>query len=516
MSKKIALSFVFLFSLMTICQSAFAQFKVDDYIDQLDRLDRQMMMAMNQDNGYENFGREVLEDGFDLINFGRAYIDLSSADKSAYVAFRDAYENYKDSRALSVFSKFSNEQIDRVARAIAEDNPELKSMFENYGVGFGSNQKKAQTSNRKSSKVNPEPRRENQVVINLGKAYSNLSQDDKKLYSEFKNVYQKKHDLSFLKVFDGKKMSQVMRVANAIVDDNQNLKGLFEKNGLLSIEGLDDIKSKQGNSNINNNNTSINNNNSASSDQNVDSNGIPHAAYSTYNLLTETEKYIYDSIYYALANAESSVTLKNGDMIDNIDNDAISNAVRAVRLDHIEFVWLDNHVFKQYSKWANTIEIQFQYNELADNPRLRQREFEDAANQLLSWARQEKSLLDMEKYIFGYLKIYVKYGHNDLDQTGYGALVNKECVCGGFAVTFHYLMTKLGIPSYYVLGYTEDGGYHAWNAIKLDGKWYNVDSTPNTSNSYTQNTDDKYFNRPWGGEFWAEPDYTDFPVSRFK
>lgn len=63
----------------------------------------------------------------------------------------------------------------------------------------------------------------------------------------------------------------------------------------------------------------------------------------------------------------------------------------------------------------------------------------------------------------------------------YGALVNKECVCEGYAKAFKYLMDSLDIPCVIVAGKaTNSEGKtenHAWNYVQLDGKWYAIDTT---------------------------------------
>ena len=63
----------------------------------------------------------------------------------------------------------------------------------------------------------------------------------------------------------------------------------------------------------------------------------------------------------------------------------------------------------------------------------------------------------------------------------YGALVNRECVCEGYARAFKYLLNELGIPCVLVIGTaTNSQGEtenHAWNYVQLNGNWYAVDST---------------------------------------
>ena len=56
--------------------------------------------------------------------------------------------------------------------------------------------------------------------------------------------------------------------------------------------------------------------------------------------------------------------------------------------------------------------------------------------------------------------------------TAYGALVNKIAVCDGFAKGFNVFMSELGIESERVVSLEEN---HAWNIVKLEGQWYELD-----------------------------------------
>ena len=60
----------------------------------------------------------------------------------------------------------------------------------------------------------------------------------------------------------------------------------------------------------------------------------------------------------------------------------------------------------------------------------------------------------------------------------YGGLINHKAICLGFATTFQLLMDMAGVECITVVGAAfnsrED---HAWNMVRLDGKWYCVDAT---------------------------------------
>ena len=62
--------------------------------------------------------------------------------------------------------------------------------------------------------------------------------------------------------------------------------------------------------------------------------------------------------------------------------------------------------------------------------------------------------------------------------SSYGVFKHQKAVCQGYAIAAHQLFKELNIQSQYVTG-TAKGQAHAWNKVKIDGKWYNLDITWN-------------------------------------
>lgn len=61
-----------------------------------------------------------------------------------------------------------------------------------------------------------------------------------------------------------------------------------------------------------------------------------------------------------------------------------------------------------------------------------------------------------------------------------GGLLNNTCVCAGYAEIVRNVFSCCGIEARYIWGYNtinRESCSHAWNQIKLDGKWYNMDLT---------------------------------------
>ena len=56
----------------------------------------------------------------------------------------------------------------------------------------------------------------------------------------------------------------------------------------------------------------------------------------------------------------------------------------------------------------------------------------------------------------------------------YGALVEHKAVCQGYAMAYQYIMNSYGIPTGMA---TSNNAGHAWNTVRIGGRWYHVDVT---------------------------------------
>ncbi len=98
----------------------------------------------------------------------------------------------------------------------------------------------------------------------------------------------------------------------------------------------------------------------------------------------------------------------------------------------------------------------------------------------------KKDMTDYQKVkaIHDYLVLNTAYDEENLKKgtipkdsySAYGLLKNRRAVCQGYALAFKLFLEYHGIEAYIVDG-TGNGDEHAWNKIKLDGQYYNVDVT---------------------------------------
>lgn len=207
--------------------------------------------------------------------------------------------------------------------------------------------------------------------------------------------------------------------------------------------------------------------------------------YPYYQMLPEEQQAVYRQIY---ANAMELTarfaperTVTAGD---------VKNAFEAVIGDHPELFWLETGYSGKYMGNGQCVEIDLKYNSTANDLENAKKSFDAAAQNLLSGAENLGSDYEKEKYIHDALAEAVTYDlAADRNQSTYSALVDGNSVCAGYARAYQYLLQQLGIPCYYCTGYS--GGNHAWNIVKLDDGYYNVDVTWDDADTIRYN----YFNK---------------------
>lgn len=84
--------------------------------------------------------------------------------------------------------------------------------------------------------------------------------------------------------------------------------------------------------------------------------------------------------------------------------------------------------------------------------------------------------------IYDYMCANITYDYaglaaqDPLAYTAYGALIRGRSVCQGYANLLYRLCLEEGIDCRLISGVSNGGG-HAWNIVKLGGKYYNMDAT---------------------------------------
>lgn len=212
--------------------------------------------------------------------------------------------------------------------------------------------------------------------------------------------------------------------------------------------------------------------------------------YPYYYMLDGEQQALYRQIYAnALKLTESFAP------VVNLDVNRVTDAFEAVYNDHPELFWLETGYSCKYLRNGTCVELTLQYHPVADNLEEAQKAFSDAAQLILDGAQGLATDGEKEKAVHDALVQGAEYDESaSMSQSAYSALVGGRSVCAGYARAFQYLMMELGVPCYYCTGYS--GENHAWDIIRLDGGYYNVDVTwddtdPSTYDYYNK-TDAEY------------------------
>ncbi|GFN29896.1 transglutaminase domain-containing protein [Paenibacillus xylaniclasticus] len=122
------------------------------------------------------------------------------------------------------------------------------------------------------------------------------------------------------------------------------------------------------------------------------------------------------------------------------------------------------------------VEMTVQYRETADQTAQVEQLTKQALRSIVSAAGMNDHT--KVKLIHDWVVDRVEYDTSLSSYTAYEALITGKTVCQGYALLLQHMLTKAGLESRIVEG-TVSTGDHAWNLVKLDGRWYHLDATWN-------------------------------------
>ena len=193
---------------------------------------------------------------------------------------------------------------------------------------------------------------------------------------------------------------------------------------------------------------------------------------STYDA-TALEKLIVEGIKAWQTNIDVS---ELGLTRDDIDN----GAVRSIINSHPEFISLSGG-YRYWTSGSSITKIEFTY---LTNAKEEQQELDAALQEVKS--KIDTSGMSDEEIVLAYheyLTSTVAYAYEDYfngtiaanhGYDMYGALVKHSCVCQGYAETMFYLLREAGLSCAIA---SSENINHAWNIVKIHGKWYHIDAT---------------------------------------
>ncbi|MCR5715666.1 MAG: hypothetical protein K6G23_02310 [Lachnospiraceae bacterium] len=201
----------------------------------------------------------------------------------------------------------------------------------------------------------------------------------------------------------------------------------------------------------------------------LDGTPLPEDFYMYRNNLSSTYQKAYDQICAGIAAREETIMMSVPVPLADMDTVYFS-----VYYDHPEFVFLSNtasYYHNQNNIVTQVVPTYFEEN-AADLVAAVEASSADALNAMWNLG----SDVEKVKYAHDYLVDQITYTHTGAaDQTIYGGLVQRQCVCAGYSKSFDYMMHKMGIQCTVIVG--DAGGDHSWNLLKLDNDYYMMDVT---------------------------------------
>ncbi len=189
-----------------------------------------------------------------------------------------------------------------------------------------------------------------------------------------------------------------------------------------------------------------------------------------YTLLSENEQYIYDQ----LEEGVNTFPLPEQIQLDYARSLELPQLERAFALflnDHPECFWVGNGY--SYSVSGETVvAVSPQYNFTGDELLAAKTAFAEKTTEIMK-DMPNGSNYDKALYLHDALANAVTYNQVGFHQTAYGALVDGEAVCAGYAAAYQYLLRCAGINASTVTGYSIDPTSgdnipHAWNIVWMD------------------------------------------------
>lgn len=227
-----------------------------------------------------------------------------------------------------------------------------------------------------------------------------------------------------------------------------------------------------------------------------------------YNQLNQTAKKIYDKLIQnteklktgtreiRFTNHELDEILKKEDGMEILSKE-YQNAVDSIRYDNMDLFYIDftKMALKTttYTKGNNkTYEVSLSPTDKQENYLEEHIKAEDIDSIFSQIENQKERILENAngsnyqkiQYIHNWLIDNINYDTTYLkDNTRniYGALIENEVVCEGYAKAFKYLLDNLQIPCIIISGeaMNSEGTLenHMWNYVQINNVWYSVDVT---------------------------------------
>lgn len=196
-----------------------------------------------------------------------------------------------------------------------------------------------------------------------------------------------------------------------------------------------------------------------------------------YQMLTDNEKTVYEAVLRGISEYEDKIELP----VEISGEDYAKIYCILEKQEGSVFCLGTSYFVSDNMREANVI-----YRSDRETFGERAEELDAVRKKVLESVPQTDDEYEKAMYIHNYITdncSYITGVDNSYNSTAYGCLVEKKANCEGYSKAFNLLASDAGLKSIVVIGTTDKGENHAWNQVKINGEWYNLDVTWDDSDS---------------------------------
>ena len=198
-----------------------------------------------------------------------------------------------------------------------------------------------------------------------------------------------------------------------------------------------------------------------------------------YSMLDAEEQTAYSEVAAILMQMQTDV------MVSTKDPQIIDKAFSAVMMDHPEIFYVTGYSLGKYTVGSAITKLSFSgsYSMDKEQVEVKSQVIEDYVSNCLSQIDPFASDYDKVKYVYDYLIDNVEYDISAANnQNILGICETGTTVCQGYSKMTQYMLNRLGMFATLASGEARDADSsiseaHSWNIVKVDGDFYNLDTT---------------------------------------